>query len=75
MEDSGLSRELFQNGDCGIAYSAIAVLVKFPVSASRESPLQHGWERTQHKQPLALQMAVWLQTDESNNIIIVLAFR
>lgn len=60
VEDSGLSRELFQNGDYGIAYSAIAILVKFPVSASCESPLQHGWARTQHTQPLALRMAVRL---------------
>lgn len=58
VEDNDLSRELFQNGDCGIAYSAIAILVKFPVSASRESLLQHGWERTQHMWPPALRMAV-----------------
>lgn len=48
VEDRGMSRELFQNGDCRIAYySAIAALVKFLMSGSRESLLQHGWERTQ----------------------------
>lgn len=74
VEKSGLGRDLFQHGDCGIAYSAIALLVKFPVSASRESLLQHGRERTQHAQPLALRTAVRLRDDESNNVITVLAF-
>ena len=74
MEDSGLSRQLFQNGDCGIAYSAIAVPVKFPTPGSRESLLQPGWEHTQHTQPLALWTALRLQADESNNVVILLAF-
>lgn len=69
-----MSRDLFQNGDCRIAYSAIAALVKFLMSGSRESLLQHGWERAQHTQPLALRTAVWLRGDESNNVITVLAF-
>jgi len=33
VEDSGLCRELFQSTYCGTAHSAIAVLVKLPVSA------------------------------------------
>lgn len=74
VEDSGLSRQLLQKGDCGIVYSAIAVLVKLPVSASRESPLQHGGERAQHRQPLALAMAVWLRDHKSNHVITLLAF-
>ena len=74
VEGSSLSRELFQNADCGVVYSAIAILVKFLLSASRESLLQHGWERAQHTQPLALRTAVWLRADESNNVITVLAF-
>lgn len=54
MGDSGLSRDQFQSSDCGIGYSAMAFLVKFLVSAIHESLLQHGWECTQHTQPLAL---------------------
>lgn len=42
VEDSSLCRELFQSSYCGIAYSAIAILVKFPASASLELPLQHA---------------------------------
>lgn len=74
VEDSDLSRQLLQKGDCGIVYSAVAVLVKFPVLASRESRLQHGRECARHRQPLALGTAVRLRADKSNDIIILLAF-